>query len=496
VSAANKAVGSLHPLPELGEGGTLTCRVRVLLWLPIIGAGGLLANGVRATALIILRRSEYSGQSGTTGAMFLPRHATSREWLRAGFFAALGASLLCLLAWLLWQFASAVLVICAPFVVGLVLALLLDPLADFLERRGLPRFVAVSIIFAGFLLLLVGIGFVLVPALINEASKLRLSAPSDLDKVKVQVTDWLKSHKNMHVAGTSLPNSYNALTQQLSTKAGNYFNQSTGGVEAFLTSTATMLLEIIVTLIVTFFLLLDIDKLRARFFFLLPEKARAPTKQISTDIGGVFADYLRGLLVVCTLYGFATTIMLYGLSFTNGHASLASYALLVGTAAGVLYAVPYLGSLTMGGVTFIVAFSAGGIGFALWACALLLVINQIFDNIITPRVVGGGVGLHPVVAIFALFVGGALFHIWGMLLSVPITASIQVILFRIFPRLTDPTPAPFLRAQGIPLRKIKTDGETAKSGAGDHPEVPQGRSVLSDDDQPSSESPAAQDLTI
>ncbi len=67
--------------------------------------------------------------------------------------------------------------------------------------------------------------------------------------------------------------------------------------------------------------------------------------------------------------------------------------------------------------------------------------------------VGGGVGLHPVMSLFALVLGGTLFSIPGMLLSVPVAASIQVILFRLYPKLTTPTPAPFLRAQGVPPDK-------------------------------------------
>ena len=105
---------------------------------------------------------------------------------------------------------------------------------------------------------------------------------------------------------------------------------------------------------------------------------------------------------------------------------------------------------------------------------LALVINQVFDNIVTPRVVGGGVGLNPVVAIFALILGARLFGIWGMLLSVPVAASIQVVLFRLFPKLTTPTPASFLRAQGVPRDQI----ESSKVVEGDTPGLPEGPSKL------------------
>ncbi len=410
--------------------------------------------------------------------MFSPRHATSREWFRSGFFAALGVAMLGLLALLVWQFAAGVLAVAAPFVIGLILALLLDPLADRLERRGMPRLAAAGLVFAIFLTLLVGFVSVVVPALINEAGQFRDSGKSAVTNLKAVVDAWLLAHKNVHLGGAQMPKNYDGLSQQLTNRATQYLEQSTGGIQGLLTGTATTIISTIITLIVAFFLLKDIDRLRARLFYLLPEKARGPMQQVGRDVGGVFYDYLRGLLIVCTLYGVSTIVMLYGLSFTRGHSALGNYALLVGTLAGVLYAVPYLGSLTTALITFVVAFAAGGIGFGAWAVSLLLAINQIFDNIITPRVVGGGVGLHPVLAIFALIVGGDLFHIWGMLLSVPIAASIQVILFRVFPRLIMPTPAAFLRAHGAIVSAVSPDGETSKAVEGDHPRVPEGPSLL------------------
>jgi predicted PurR-regulated permease PerM len=406
--------------------------------------------------------------------MFSPRHATSREWFRAGFFAALGAAVLALVALVVWQFSAAALAICIPFVLGLVLAMLLDPLADRLEHRGMPRIVAVLIVFGTFLLLLVGFGYAVVPALINEAGQMKDSAPQALDNVRGVVNTWLQHHKRF--AGVKMPATFNDLSAQVTARVSAYIAASTGGIQGFLQVTVGAIIDTIITLIVAFFLLKDIDTLRARFFYLLPEKARRPMEQMGQDIGGVFTDYLRGLLIVCSLYGICTIIMLYGLSYTRGHEALAGYALLVGTIAGVLYAVPYLGSTTTALITFLVAFAAGGVGFGVEAVVFTLALNQIFDNIITPRVVGGGVGLHPVVAIFALIIGGELFQIWGMLLSVPVAASIQVILFRIFPRLITKTPASFLRAQGVPRSQIKAQQETSKVVEGEHPELPPGPS--------------------
>ena len=199
-------------------------------------------------------------------------------------------------------------------------------------------------------------------------------------------------------------------------------------------------------------------------YYLAPQRARAPMSQYARDIGSVFTDYLRGLLIVSTLYGIATMIALACLSLI--HRQMFAYVLLIGVAGGILYAVPYIGPLVTAAVTFLVAFSAGGLSFGIIAIIVTLIVNQIFDNVITPRVVGGGVGLSPVASLFALTLGGTLFGLWGLLLSVPVAASIQAILFRLFPKLTTPTPDAFLRAQGVSLeRRSVLQGDAGRCAA-------------------------------
>ena len=375
-----------------------------------------------------------------------------RSYIQAGFYFALGVILLALLALAAKRFAEATLAISAPFVIGLTLALLMDPLADKLMKRGLSRAAASGLVFSVFLLLLLGIGWLTIPALIGQAGALAQNGPGYITHLQTTANDFLLAHRK--IGPVKMPRTVSQLTSQISGRAAGFVQQAGGSIVTFLIGSATFAVQLILTLIIAFYFLVDIDRLRARLFYLAPEKWRSMMGHISGDVGGVFSDYLRGLLIVCGLYGVATIGMLYGLSLF--HHSLAQYALLVGAAAGVLYAVPYLGSLSTALVIFIVAFAAAtgdhqsGLAFGGIAVAAMLVVNQAFDNVVTPRVVGGGVGLHPVLALFALVIGGELFGIAGMLLSVPIAGSIQAILFRLFPRLTQPTPQPFLTVQGVP----------------------------------------------
>lgn len=393
-------------------------------------------------------------------AVLRPRRAARRDWLRAGFFAALGVGLFALLALVIWKFFDATLAVALPFVVGFALALLLDPLADKLERLGLKRTFAALIVFIGLLVIVGGIISVVIPALIQQANQLAENGPDFIHGIKHYVDDFLAAHQK-NTGPLKLPKNFSELSSEISAKASGILQASTGNIRDFLVGSVTFVVQMVLALIITFFLLVDIDRLRARLFYLAPPSWRERMGQMGADVGEVFSDYMRGLLIVCSLYGLATIVLLYLLSFA--HHQLAQYALLVGVVAGVLYAVPYLGSLTTALVTFLVAFAAAttpnhpGLIFGLWAVAATLGLNQIFDNIVTPRVVGGGVGLHPVLAIFALVMGGTLFQIWGMLLSVPIAASIQVILFRLYPNLTTPTPPAFLHAQGMPRVEIEKE---------------------------------------
>jgi len=376
-----------------------------------------------------------------------------RRYIQAGFYFALGAVLLAVLALFARRFAEATLSVISPFAVGLVLALLLDPLADKLMKRGLSRTAASGLVFGVFLFLIVGIGWLAIPALIGQAASLAQDGPIYISGLQDAVNHFLAAHHK--IGPVKMPRNFSQLTSQVSGQVSGFLQRAGGSIGTFLIGSVTFVVQLVLTLIIAFYFLVDIDRLRARVFYLAPEKWRSMMGHVGSDVGGVFSDYLRGLLIVCALYGVTTIGLLYGLSIF--HHSLAQYALLVGAAAGVLYAVPYLGSFTTALVTFIVAFAAAtgdhqsGLAFGGIAVAATLGVNQIFDNVVTPRVVGGGVGLHPVLALFALVIGGELFGIAGMLLSVPIAGSIQAILFRLYPRLTQPTPPPFLAVQGVPL---------------------------------------------
>ncbi len=255
---------------------------------------------------------------------------------------------------------------------------------------------------------------------------------SGFDKFRAQVDKWLSGHRK--IGPIALPANTAGLTEQYSDQVSDALKMSASNIAGLLLSSASKLIYVILIPIITFYLLLDLDRLRGRAIFLLPDRIREPFRRSASDVGQVFGSYVRGMLTVSLMYG----VTAVGVFFLCG---LGPYAILLGVAAGILYTIPFVGPLVTSLLAAIVSLATGhDVGHTVWVLVAALVQNQVFDNVIVPRVIGHSVGLHPLVTLTSLFLGGEMFGIWGMLLSVPVAASIQVVLFRLFPKLSAPTP--------------------------------------------------------
>jgi len=208
----------------------------------------------------------------------------------------------------------------------------------------------------------------------------------------------------------------------------------------YVTSLLGKILWLVLVPIITFFAMVDLPRLRQRVLEMVPESSRHSMHALLRALAVVWTGYLKGLLTVAILYGIALSIVFTLLGVR--------YSIVLGTLAGLLYLVPYLGALLIALTSGLVAFF-GGEGQALWMFAVsahswkytllvvgtALVVNTLFDQLLVPRIVGGSVGLRPIASIFALIVGAKLFGIWGMLLAIPVAASLWIVLLALFPSL-------------------------------------------------------------
>jgi predicted PurR-regulated permease PerM len=318
-----------------------------------------------------------------------------------------------------------------PLCIALALALLLDPTIDKLERRGLPRGVSVGLVAIVFVAAIVLLAMFLVPALIGQAKELAdhsgtyyREASTGINQLLVRYEDTLKKLR--------LPTTVEGLTSRYNGQIQNLAKNSFSGVASFLGIVLSKAIWLFLIPIITIFLLMDIDKIKMKALICVPEKHRSHTAKIVSSIGQCFGAYIRGLVTVGFLYGVACGLLVALLGVP--------YSIMLGAAAGILYLVPYAGAI----ITVVLI---GGVAYvgnpahpmtAVWAMVLLIVMNQVFDSIVSPHIVGKAVKLHPVLSLSSLLIGGSMFGLVGMILAVPVAASIQIVILEFCPQLKGP----------------------------------------------------------
>lgn len=301
-----------------------------------------------------------------------------------------------------------------PFVLGAAIAYFLDPVADRLESMGCSRGAATGIITFMAILIFVIAALLIVPTLVAQTAALVQSAPDIFQNLQLFLTEKVPE---LGDANSTIRRSLAAIGDTIGSKGEALLEtvlSSFSGIVNF------VVLFVIVP-VVAFYLLFDWDNLVAKVDSLLPRDHAPVIRQLAGEIDRTMASFIRGQGTVCLILGafYAVALMLVGLSF----------GLVVGVVAGALTFIPYVGALVGGALAIGLAlFQFWGEWFWIAAVIMIFAAGQFVEgNILTPKLVGGSVGLHPVWLIFALTVFGALFGFVGLLVAVPVAASIGVI---------------------------------------------------------------------
>ena len=318
-----------------------------------------------------------------------------------------------------------------PFVAGIALGYLLDPLANRLERMGVNRLGAALIILFGFVALLAVLLLVFVPIFGRQLTAFVSSLPQLVAKLQAlasssgdRLTDsWLGGLLNKLGlgVGTGTSDLQSTLQDSLGQAAGwaLTFMKSIVSGGAALISIFSLL---VVTPVVAFYILVDWKRMIATLDGLVPLRHREEARYLARDIDRALAGFLRGQSLVCLFLGiwYAVGLSLVGLNF----------GFLIGITAGILSFIPYVGSLTALVLATIVALVQGWPDWKLLVFSLAVVISGQFleGNILSPKLVGASVGLHPVWLMFALLAFGSLFGFTGLIMAVPVAAAIGVLL--------------------------------------------------------------------
>ena len=308
--------------------------------------------------------------------------------------------------------------ILTPFVVGLVLAYLGDPLVDRLERLKLNRTLGVLVVFLMFGLLLAAGLLVVLPLITRELSGLIGNIPVFVAWLQQTTGPWLLSYFGVDPFDINL--------DDLVSQAGKNWQETgdiLGVILARLTSSGLALLSTLgivgLTPVVAFYLMRDWDDFMLKIRAMLPRNIEPVFVSLCRECDEVLGAFLRGQLLIMFLLGCAYSIGLYSIGL--------DLAILIGMLAGLASIVPYLGFF----VGLIAAAVAAMFQFQepvyLVYVALVFGIGQALEGwILTPWLVGDKIGLHPVAVIFAVLAGAQLFGFVGVLLALPMAAVAMV----------------------------------------------------------------------
>lgn len=306
-----------------------------------------------------------------------------------------------------------------PFVAGMAVAYLLDPVCDRLEALGMRRMWATLTILFAFIFILVLFFILLLPVLGNQLALFLENFPELVRKLQALFSKYLPADL-ASLAGISpedLQASMTNLIGQGAAFVGKLAQSIWSGGQALL----GIISLFVITPVVAFYLLLDWDHMVERIDSWLPRDHLGELRSLAREMDEAVAGFVRGQVSVCFLLGcfYAISLALVGLNF----------GLLIGMAAGLVSFIPFVGA----GLGFLVSLGVALVQF--WPdWPWILVVGAIFavgqfleGNILQPKLVGDSTGLHPVTLMFALFAFGYLFGFVGMLVAVPAAAMIGVL---------------------------------------------------------------------
>jgi predicted PurR-regulated permease PerM len=319
-----------------------------------------------------------------------------------------------------------------PFAVGLALAYLLHPLADRLEALGLSRLSATIFILAMFVLGIVVILILIAPVLARQFSGFIQNLPDYVARLQGLVTNesarlvakyggggfWEKLGFGAGPQPADLQKTITDIAGQSAQWLGGFLGSLWSGGQALIGLFSLLVLAPVVA----FYILLDWHKMVAALKSWVPPRYRVTVHALAKEIDHAIAGFFRGQSLVCLVIGlwYGIGLSLIGLNF----------GLLIGISAGVLTFIPYVGSLTALIISSGVAIVQGWPDWKLLVMSLAVVLTGQFleGNVLSPRLVGRSVGLHPVWIMFALFSFGSLFGFTGLIVAVPLAAAAGVLL--------------------------------------------------------------------
>jgi predicted PurR-regulated permease PerM len=330
-----------------------------------------------------------------------------------------------------------------PFVIALVLAYLLSPLVDRLARL-MPRLAAILSVYIAVIGGLVLAGFLVIPGVVGQVQDLLDQAPQYFQQFQASTRDWQAQYEALKLpqeARTTLENS----VRQALASAGGALQATLFGTLRTVRQVFGVLAGFVVIPFFLFYVLKDSNRGLAWMQGLLPRHWQPDARRLARIGNDILNDYIRGQLILGLVVGIATTAGLFLVG--------SRYWLLLGIIAGFTELIPILGPIVgaVPGLT-VAAFHPEGLGMVVKVLLVYLVVQQLENNLLVPKIQGDSVKLHPAVILLVLVVGGQVAGLVGLIVAVPVAAIVRDWYIYLYRRLVD-TDTPAVAEDQVPSRQ-------------------------------------------
>jgi len=310
--------------------------------------------------------------------------------------------------------------IITPFLIAVVIAYLLNPAIKSLENRKIPRKVGILIIYLGFAVFTVSMTVFIVPELINNAKELMNTLPDIISRYQNMFNSLISSVQSSRWSGDIKNIIYNEM-QNAGEIAETAVTNTIKGSLAALVDVVKMLLDVLLAMVIAYYLIKDAEFFKSSTLALTPRRWRNGIINIGREVNLVLSNFIQGQLLTAFIVG---VLEMIGLTIVK-----VKYPLVLGLIGGVAEIIPYFGPV-IGAVPAVAVALLESPVKVVWVVLVFVIVQQLENNLISPKIIQGKLGLHPVTTILAILAGGEFFGIIGMLAAVPAAAILKVLVKR------------------------------------------------------------------
>lgn len=303
------------------------------------------------------------------------------------------------------------------FLIAAFIAFGVQPIAGRLEERGVPKPLAISIVFV-LLLLIIIVGLVIiVPLTVEQVQVLAANIPAYVSTLQGWSTgfeQWVQTR----IPGAHIPQNTFNLGQLGTSRVTELATGTLASIGTIVLGTATAFFIAFSSIVLSFFFLLNDAQIAEAFATMFPLARRDTARKLAAEVTQVFGSYISGQVIVSAITGIVVAAISAAIGF--------KFSLILGIITAVAYAVPVVGMLIAQAIALVLCAPQGG-WMILWVQVIMFGMARVSDNILVPKIMGESVGVSPIGVMFAVFAGGELFGIPGLLLGIPAAALIKIL---------------------------------------------------------------------